>query len=408
MPLNKTIQLYKEAYSNHPKELWVLVILTFINRMGTMVIPFLAVYLNTVLDFSLKEAGFLVSAFGIGSLGGSYFGGKFTERKGPEVVIFMSLFLAGILFIFLQFFTSFWGLFIMIFFTALLGEAYRPAVSTAIGKYVRQDARGRSMAMIRLAICLGMSAGPILAGFIASTRGYNLLFWIDGITCIFAAGYFYFQSKQWEGRIAIKKSIQSSIKKGIPVKKNAKYLWFLLSTFLFGFAFIQWFHTIPVFIKTEWFYDEKYIGLLLGLSSLLIVFFEMPLIHAVETKKVKTKSMYLGLFLVSISYLFFLFPQALIICFLAITIWTIGEMFFLPLNSAIPLYMGHNDRHGSYMAGYWMTWSSTNILAPLIGFHYVDKFGYESFWLILFVLTIISLLITYSLKNNLYSQEIQH
>ncbi|PIW69943.1 MAG: MFS transporter, partial [Ignavibacteriales bacterium CG12_big_fil_rev_8_21_14_0_65_30_8] len=49
----KTYQLYKDSYSNHPKEIWQLIVLTFINRVGTMVLPFLTVYLTTVLNFSL-------------------------------------------------------------------------------------------------------------------------------------------------------------------------------------------------------------------------------------------------------------------------------------------------------------------------------------------------------------------
>ena len=55
--LRQTYNLYRDSYSGHRKEIWALAILTFINRLGTMVLPFLTVYLTTILGFSLKEAG---------------------------------------------------------------------------------------------------------------------------------------------------------------------------------------------------------------------------------------------------------------------------------------------------------------------------------------------------------------
>jgi len=100
-----------------------------------MVLPFLTVYLTTILDFKLSTAGIIASAFGFGSFVGSYFGGKISSKIGANNVIVLSLFIGGIFFIFLQFFFSFYGLFIMIFLTSMFGEAYRPAMTTAIGDF---------------------------------------------------------------------------------------------------------------------------------------------------------------------------------------------------------------------------------------------------------------------------------
>jgi predicted MFS family arabinose efflux permease len=182
--LNRTINLYRDSYSGHPKEIWVLAILTFINRFGTMVFPFITVYLTTVLGFSLEIAGIIASAFGIGSLIGSYAGGRLSDKVGPNPVILVSFIFSGVLFILLQWATSFWSLFGLILVASAFGEAYRPAVTTAIGQYVPKHQTGRSIALIRLAINLGMTAAPALGGFIAVSMGYGGLFWIDGVTCL--------------------------------------------------------------------------------------------------------------------------------------------------------------------------------------------------------------------------------
>ena len=195
--IRKSRQVYIDAYSGHPKEMWALFILTIINRAGTMVIPFLSVYLTTVMDFSFQEAGFLISAFGFGSFGGSYFGGKLSDKIGANFVIIYSLILSGFLLIFLQFATTAYSLFGLIFLTSLFGEAYRPAVMALAGEFVPKSQTGRTMALIRLAINLGMAAGPLVGGFIAVNISYSGLFWIDGVTCIIAAIYFWFTSHNW-------------------------------------------------------------------------------------------------------------------------------------------------------------------------------------------------------------------
>ncbi|MEL7534749.1 MAG: MFS transporter, partial [Bacteroidota bacterium] len=89
--LRKSLKLYRDAYSGHPHEVWVLAILTLINRMGTMVVPFLAVYLSTVKGFSLEQTGYLMACFGLGSLAGSFTGGKLSDSIGAKEVMTWSL-----------------------------------------------------------------------------------------------------------------------------------------------------------------------------------------------------------------------------------------------------------------------------------------------------------------------------
>ncbi len=401
--LSKTLLLYKESYSGHPREIWSLAILTFINRFGTMVLPFLTVYLTTVLGFSLKEAGLLVGAFGFGSLAGSYGGGRLSDRFGANIVIVLSLLLSGVFFIFLQWAYTFDNLFILIFLTALFGEAYRPAMMASVGDYVPLNKTGRTMAFIRLAVNLGWSAAPFIGGFVAATLGYKWLFWIDGLTCISAAIYFGLISRKWEKPSAKEEEKKNSTEEeaALPPLKNRNYLLFLIATFLMGFAFIQWFHSVPVFIKSEWGFDERYIGIMMGMNGLLIVLIEMPAIHAIEKAKKIMLSVLAGLFFISISFLPFLLPKALIFCFLAMFFFTLGEIFYLPFNNSIPLNMSPLSKRGEYMSWYWMTWSLTNITGPIFGLAFIDTFGFPAFWTMLSILVGISLIMNVQLKKSI-------
>jgi len=395
--LRSSLQLYKDAYSGLPREIWILGILTVINRMGTMVLPFLSVYLTSQLHFSLKDAGLIASAFGFGSLSGSYLGGRLTDKIGAKPVIGGSLLIGGAFFLTLPYVDSFTGLFILIFCASVFGEAYRPAMSAAAAQYMPRAEAGRAMAFLRLAINLGMSAAPTIGGFVAVGLGYNYLFWIDGFTCMIAASYFLIVARKWR-KPAIsspsqeQEQIDATIETISPYK-NGRYWIFLLATFLMGFAFIQWFHTIPVFIKQEWKFDEGWIGVLMGTSSFIVTLIEMPITHLVERGNHIKKAIRLGLLLFGISYLPFVLESSILLCFVAVILWTIGEILVLPFNNAYPLNISHAQNRGNYLALYFMTWSLTNITGPTVGLAFADEFGFSAFWILLTCLIMTSLLI---------------
>ena len=68
-----------------------------------MVVPFLSLYLTENLGFTLSNVGWIMTAFGLGSVCGAWLGGKLTNRFGFYKVMFCSLFISGLMFIGLQF-----------------------------------------------------------------------------------------------------------------------------------------------------------------------------------------------------------------------------------------------------------------------------------------------------------------
>ncbi|MEL6654596.1 MAG: MFS transporter [Bacteroidota bacterium] len=350
--LQKSLQLYRDAYSGHSREVWILTALTLINRMGTMVVPFLSVYLSTVKGFSLEQAGYLMGAFGLGSLGGSFLGGKLSDWIGAKYVMIGSLLIGGCFLISLQWADSFLEFFVMIMATSFFGDAFRPSFMAYIGDFVSKDQTARTMALIRLAINLGMSLSPVVGGLLATSWGYHWLFWIDGSTCVLAALFFIAASWSWPQRQtkAINDASGEAFREAaLPPYRNRAYLLFLLSTFLMGFCLIQWFYTVPVFLKTDWGYDESVIGLLMGLSCVVISLVEMPIIHTLEARSQMKLSITLGLICMFCSFIPLLFMGSMWLAVLAILAFTFGEIFYLPFNNAIPsntrTYTPHDCSH---------------------------------------------------------------
>jgi predicted MFS family arabinose efflux permease len=122
---------YTNTFRGLSIEVWWLALITLINRAGTMVIPFLTLYLTEDLKFTPSHVGWIMSAFGLGSVVGTWLGGKLTDIIGYYKVMVRSLLSTGILFIVLQFLNTFTSLCIGIFLVMLVADTFRPAMFVA-------------------------------------------------------------------------------------------------------------------------------------------------------------------------------------------------------------------------------------------------------------------------------------
>src|SRR5689334_6085921 len=142
--LSRTIQLYKKAYSGLSINSWYLCLVMFINRSGTMVIPFMTIYCTQKLHFTVEQTGIIMGLFGIGSLLGAFIGGKITDKYGFYYVQVLALLIGGLLFILLGFQRTFVSVGIFSFILSACNDAFRPANSTAVAHYSTEQNRTRS------------------------------------------------------------------------------------------------------------------------------------------------------------------------------------------------------------------------------------------------------------------------
>jgi predicted MFS family arabinose efflux permease len=128
---------YIDNFRGFSREVWILAVVTFINRAGTMVLPFLSKYLKEDLGFSYSQVGWIMVCFGVGSLVGSWLGGKLTDKIGFYKIMIFSLMTSGVFFLFFQYITSFVGLCIGIFIIMIVADMFRPAMFVSLGTYAK-------------------------------------------------------------------------------------------------------------------------------------------------------------------------------------------------------------------------------------------------------------------------------
>jgi len=395
-----TVQVYKESFMGLSREIWWLALITFINRAGTMVIPFLTLYLTKHLNFSLSQVGWVMTSFGIGSFLGSWLGGKLTDKIGFYKVMFWSLLLTGFLFIGLQYITTFWGFAFGVFLTMTVADTFRPAIFVSLNAYSKPENQTRSLTLIRLAINLGFSFGPFLGGLIIAMWGYKSLFWVDGITCILAILLFKIVLKNKEF-IRKEKEVEE-INTLNTVFKDKIYWLFLVIVFLMGFTFMQLFSTMPLYYKEVHGLTEVQIGLLLSINGGLIFLIEMPLIHKLEQSGInKIKIIVWSLALFSISFFVLNTSNWVGLLVISMIVITVGEMLAFPFTNAFAMTRAVKGKEGLYMAFYTMAFSLAHIFSAKTGMEVIDKFGFDINWYLMGFLSLIALLLTLRLKSML-------
>jgi len=370
---------YINTFKGLSREVWWLALITLINRAGTMVIPFLSLYLIEDLNFTLIDVGWIMSAFGLGSVAGSWLGGKLTDKIGYYKVMARSLLLTGFLFIALQFLTTFESFCFGIFLVMLVADMFRPAMFVALSAYSKAENKTRSVTLIRLAINLGFSAGPAIGGIIITTLSYSGLFWVDGITCILATILLIKVLHPKKARVldTVKTENPSS------AYHDKAFLIFLIAMVLFGIVFLQYFSTMPLYYKNVHYLTEFDIGILLGMNGFFIFLFEMPLIKWLETTNfTKSRLMVFGTLLLGISILVLNLTSWTGILIIGMLFMSLGEMITFPFSNAFALDRAKKGNQGEYMALYSIAFSIAHIFAHNAGMHMVNDLGYDNTWYI--------------------------
>jgi len=400
--LKRITVLYGDSFKGLSKDVWWLALVTFINRAGTMILPFLSKYLKEDLDFTYGQVGWVMVFFGIGSMIGSWLGGKLTDKIGFYKVMVWSLLISGFLFVGLQYVTTFYGFCMAMLLIMSVADMFRPAMFVSLKTYSKPENRVRSLTLVRLAINLGFVVGPTVAGLIIISSGYSALFWIDGLTCIISILLFTYLVKEKTIILDKKKEIVDFLNRNATVFKDKPYWIFLGISFLMGMIFFQLFTTMPLYHKEQFNLTEFHTGLLFFLNGLIIVILEMPMVHWIEKKKIaETKLIYYSSILMALSFVVLFYNAWVGILVISMVIITVGEMIGFPYTNAFAMKRAKSGNEGRYMALYTMAFALAHIVSPKLGLDIVAKYGYLENFIVIALFGFLAVLLSIWLQREI-------
>ena len=160
---------------------------------------------------------------------------------------------------------------------------------------------------------------------------------------------------------------------------DGPFLLLMVLVVVLAAGFFQFLSTLPLYFRQVYGFPENTIGLLLAFNPLLIVLFEMVLIHWAERRD-RLFLVGLGAFLVCTGLALMPLGGSLVYVMFTIAVWTLGEMLALPLINAVVTERAGPRNQGRYIGLYMMAFSAAFVFAPACGMTVYEKFGPNALW----------------------------
>ncbi|HYG71520.1 MAG TPA: MFS transporter [Actinomycetota bacterium] len=345
-----------------PGTAWVLFAGSFVNRLGTFVLPFLTLYLTAERDYSAPQAGVAIAAYGLGGLLAQVFGGLVADRLGRRNAIAASMFSAAVSTLALWRATSLATIYPLMFALGASAELYRPAAGALIADLLPSEQRVTAFTLYRLAVNVGWAVGLALGGFVLE-RSADLLFLADaatsagfGVISLVALPHGTRTTKREEAHLpTARRSIAG----------DRGFLVFLVAVLLAATVYAQNASTFPLHLRDAGHPPSTY-GLLQAMNGLLVVAFELPVIAWTQRHR-KLSMVALGHLLIGLGFFTLLVAEQIPALVAMILIWTLGEMIESPVAATVAADRAPLHARGRYQAAYGAMFGVAWMLGPVLG-----------------------------------------
>ena len=393
--LRAFLRQYANTFSGLPVAIWLLSLVSLVNRIGAMVIAFLTLYLTQHLHFSLYDAGSIAAFYGVGSVAGSYFGGWLTDRFGYFRVQWLTVLVNGVVLLGVMQVQTYYGLCVAMVILSLSAESFRPANAVAIRAHSSLAQRTRAYSLMRVSVNLAIGLGVTIGGFLVRF-GWHWLFFIDSATCFLAVAILL---------LFVPNKVASDEPPPTRLERKADYaaaksaytdipfLFFVAITFVGAVVFMQIVWSVPLFFAESYQWTPAQIGMASAVNAALVMLVEMPLIFRIEHKLPNLQFVKIGFLLYGAAYFCFLLPVlagwSAAIGYMVII--SFGEIFVMPFSTTWITTRSGIARQGQYMGLYGMAYSLCNVVSPKAGTYFAAVYGFTTLWQIAVALSLVAL-----------------
>jgi MFS family permease len=369
-----------------PATVRVLVAGTFINKLGSFIIPFLTIVLKREFRLSGSEVGALVMAYGAGSLISVLSGGVLTDRLGRRATLLLSLFGSGAAAVLLGFSPSIRVFAILLVLFGFVADLYRPAASAIIADLLPSSQRAVGFAALRMAVNLGFAFGMTLGGLLADWS-WRLLFVGDGLTTALYGALVYFFIPETRPRTTESAGEKHSGSVAAGVWRDPVFLQVMAVSLAFGLIFFCHITALPLTITVKGGYPSWVFGALVGMNGLLIALFEVTVVHRLGGRR-RLRVAAVGTALVGLGFGLSGLLAHWAWYLATVLIWTAGEILSTPFKMAFVTDWAPPALRGRYLSLYQATWSVAVALNPILFLPLQARLGDRLFWPLMILLAV--------------------
>lgn len=366
-----------------PPTVRVLVAGTFINKLGSFIIPFLTIVLKREFRLSGTEVGALVMAYGAGSLISVLCGGVLTDRLGRRATLLLSLFGSGAAAILLGFSPSIRVFATLLVLFGFVADLYRPAASAIIADLLPSAQRAVGFAALRMAVNLGFAMGMTLGGVLADWN-WRLMFVADGLTTALYGALVYFFIPETRPMAPAGAGAMPSASPAAGLWRDSVFLQVMAVSLAFGLVFFCHITALPLTITVNAGYPSWVFGALVGLNGLLIALFEVSVVHRLGGRR-RLRVAAVGTALAGLGFGLSGLLTHWAWYLVTVVIWTAGEILSTPFKMAFVTDWAPPALRGRYLSLYQATWSVAVALNPILFLPLQARLGDRIFWPLMMV-----------------------
>ena len=378
-----------------PAPVRLLVMGTFVNKLGTFIMPYLTLVLRREFHLQPGEVGLMVAAQGVGSLASILAGGVLTDRLGRRVTLMLSLFGSGGLAIAMGFAPSLPVFVALLLGFGFLGDLYRPAASAIIADVLPSTQRAVGFAGLRAAVNLGFSFGVALGGLVADWS-WRALFFADGFTTVLFGVIVYRTIAETrpapDGTATAAPAAETPWRDGV-------FLQLVVTSFTFSMVLYSFFTVLPLTVTVSAGYPAAVYGSLMAVNGVVIAVFEMSVVNALRGLR-RLRVAAFGLLVTGLGFGLTGLAMHWAWFLLSILTWTAGEILTGPQQTAFVADWSPASARGRYLSVYQATWSVAIIANPLVLLPLHARLPEHAFWPLLALLTIPSALLLLRLDRQ--------
>ncbi|MBI4760879.1 MAG: MDR family MFS transporter [Chloroflexota bacterium] len=396
----------KHIYHEFPRLFWVVVVVSFIDRIGgTLLFPFFALYITQKFNVGMTQAGILLGMSSLFGLLGSTVGGALTDKFGRKRLILFGLVFSAISALTFGLVNDLNALYPIMIVVGLLSSVAHPAHDAMIADILPEHQRQEGFGILRVVSNLSWMIGPTIGGIVANIN-FFYLFVIDAvISCLVAALIFRAipETKPEPHAHAASESLWQTVSGYRIVLRDAAFMAFMVAGMLMLIVYQQMYSTLSVYLRDNHGTSPSGYGFLMTTSAITVVLFQFWVSRLIK-RRPPFLMMAFGTLFYLIGFTLFGIVTAYILFVLNIVIITIGEMILVPTSQAIATNFAPQAMRGRYMAIFGLSWAIPSTIGPAAAGYILDNFNPNLLWFLGGLLCGLSALAYYALHLRFKSR----
>ena len=345
---------------------------------GSIVFPFLPIYLHSIRGFPMSKVGLIFPVMGLATIIGSPFSGYLADRFGRRIVMWAGPVVRSVshfsLALMVATNASFVVITIGLFFAYFLGTFFQNSANAYVTDLIHADDRTVAFSKIRVGLNIGWMIGPAIGAFLARTP-FSLLFLMTGSFCLLTALTVYRMCPELpleNGKSTSENSPQLTFREIF--KQDRFFLLFLTLCFLLFLSVSQFVSTLSIYATKIVGISKSQLGLLYTLNGAIVI---VTLVYL--NKKLQKNNIFLriglGAMIYVLAFLGFGISFNWIHLILCIVLMTLAEMMSIPATTAATGSLAPEDRVGRYMGLYGLVQGIGWSLGPFMGSQLFDVYA---------------------------------